>query len=133
MPALRERQEDVEDLARGFVAFFAAAAKKKVPTLDPAALDMLLNHAWPGNIRELRNAIERAVVLLQGSVIGPLDLPERMVGSAGAPPAVGGNHTLEKLQEAHIKAVVDRSATLEEAARTLGIDASTLWRRRKKQ
>lgn len=133
VPALRERQEDVEDLARGFVAFFAAAAKKKVPTLDPAALDMLLNHAWPGNIRELRNAIERAVVLLQGSVIGPLDLPERMVGSAGAPPAVGGNHTLEKLQEAHIKAVVDRSATLEEAARTLGIDASTLWRRRKKQ
>lgn len=63
LPPLRERPEDILQLARWFLAFFARGARRLPPELSPAAEQTLLTYAWPGNVRELRNAIERAVIL----------------------------------------------------------------------
>jgi NtrC-family two-component system response regulator AlgB len=138
LPALRERAEDILPLARRFLAFFARQAKRGVaPELSPAAERLLAAYAWPGNVRELRNAIERAVILWPAPRIEPGAFPERMAGAAGAAaapgvPTVGGDATLEAIERAHILAVIARTATLDEAAAVLGIDSSTLWRKRKK-
>ena len=131
VPPLRDRPEDVLPLARRFLAFFgrAAAAPRE---LSPAAEKALLAYAWPGNVRELRNALERAVILSPGSVLEPESLPERIAAHAGGSPALGGDHTVEEIEREHILRVLARTPTAEEAARILGIDASTLWRKRKR-
>ncbi len=76
MPALRERREDIAPLAQFFVERFARKLSRNVAGVDPAALAALHAHAWPGNIRELENVIERAVLLSDGSTITVSDLPE---------------------------------------------------------
>jgi len=139
LPALRERGEDILPLARRFLAFFAAQSKRPQPELSPAAEALLRAYPWPGNLRELRNAIERAVILWPAQVIEPAAFPERMasgtesayVASAEAQ-MLGGDFTLDAIEREHITRVVARTATLDEAAAVLGIDASTLWRKRKK-
>jgi NtrC-family two-component system response regulator AlgB len=132
VPPLRERAEDVLPLARRFVSFFAAQARRAAPEISPATERMLLAWPWPGNIRELRNAIERAVILTPGQVLEPESFPERMAGHATRVPALGGDFTVEEVEREHILRVLARTATQDEAARVLGIDASTLWRKRKR-
>ncbi|MBI5015697.1 MAG: sigma-54-dependent Fis family transcriptional regulator [Deltaproteobacteria bacterium] len=132
IPPLRERQEDILPLARDFSAFFAQAAKKPLPELSPAAEDVLLAYPWPGNVRELRNAIERALILWPGSVLEPPAFPDRIAGQPPPGPSLGGTFTLEEIETEHLRRVLARSATLDEAARELGIDASTLWRKRRR-
>jgi NtrC-family two-component system response regulator AlgB len=85
-------------------------------------------------VRELRNVIERAVILCRGERIGVEHLPSNMstAASAFAVPAVGELVTLDALEEAHIRRVLAATKTLDEASQVLGIDAATLWRRRKK-
>ncbi|HET7785208.1 MAG TPA: sigma-54 dependent transcriptional regulator [Myxococcales bacterium] len=129
VPPLRERSEDVEALANRFLAFFSRAASRE---LSPAALQALRSYPWPGNVRELRNAIERAVILSAGRVLEPQALPERIAAHGGSLPQVGGDFTVEEVEREHILRVLSRTATLEDAARVLGIDASTLYRKRKK-
>ncbi|MEZ0231164.1 MAG: helix-turn-helix domain-containing protein, partial [Planctomycetota bacterium] len=75
LPPLRERPQDVRALAEHFVAELARESKRGKLVLAPDALDALAAHSWPGNIRELRNAIERAVVLCPGDEVTPADLP----------------------------------------------------------
>jgi NtrC-family two-component system response regulator AlgB len=130
VPSLRDRPEDVVPLARRFVAFFARQARRPVPQLSPEAERALVAHAWPGNVRELRNAVERAVILTPAQVLGPEALPARVAADAG--PALGGDVTLEEIEREHILRVLARAGSADEAARILGIDASTLWRKRKK-
>lgn len=132
VPALRERQEDIERLAGRFLAFFAAAARRPGLELSPAAAEALRGYGWPGNVRELRNAIERATILWPARVIEPAAFPERIAAAAPAQPQLGGDFTLEAIEREHILRVIARTPTLDEAARVLGIDASTLWRRRKR-
>ncbi len=159
VPPLRERREEIVPLARRFVAAFgskkaraaaaagatgttapstgasagAAAGGARSPLeLTPEAEAALLRYDWPGHVRELRNAIERAVIIAGGVRIGPEALPERIAGQKREVPAVGGNFTLDEIEREHIARVLDRTATLEEGARVLGIDTSTLWRKRKK-
>ena len=93
---------------------------------------MLAAYAWPGNVRELRNAMERAVILWPSPVIEPQAFPEKIAGSKDRGPYVGGPFTLEELEEAHISTILSQGKTQEEAARVLGIDSSTLWRKRKR-
>jgi NtrC-family two-component system response regulator AlgB len=93
---------------------------------------MLVAWPWPGNVRELRNAVERAVILSPGQVLEPESFPERMAGQGRQVPALGGDFTVEELEREHILRVLARSPTQDEAARILGLDASTLWRKRKK-
>ncbi len=132
VPPLRDRAEDILPLARRFVAFFARQARRPPPELSPATQRMLLAWPWPGNVRELRNALERAVLLSPGQVLEPEGFPERMAGHATPVPALGGDFTVEDVEREHILRVLARSATQEEAARILGLDVSTLWRKRKR-
>jgi NtrC-family two-component system response regulator AlgB len=132
VPALRERGDDVLALARAFLAAFARAAARRTPELSKAAEDVLLAYAWPGNVRELRNVIERATILWPSDRIEPGAFPDRLLAIAPGLPRLGGDFTLEEVEREHLLRVVGRSATLDEAARILGIDPSTLWRKRRR-
>jgi NtrC-family two-component system response regulator AlgB len=131
-PPLRERSEDIVRLARRFLEFFARATRRVTPELSVAAEQALLAYSWPGNVRELRNAIERAVILWPAQVMEPQAFPERIAAHAAAGPQLGGDFTLDTIEREHILRVLARTATQEEAAQILGIDSSTLWRKRKK-
>ncbi|MFH1060363.1 MAG: sigma-54 dependent transcriptional regulator [Pseudomonadota bacterium] len=135
LPPLRKRPEDILPLARHFVEFFSSGSRQSPPELSHTSQQTLVGYPWPGNIRELRNALERAIVLSANQCLEPGDLPERVAACAGesAPPQLGGNFSLEQVEEEHIRRVTARTATLQEAAHILGVDASTLWRRRKRK
>jgi two-component system, NtrC family, response regulator AlgB len=137
VPALRERREDLVRLAQDFLAFFAQRAGRPIPELTEAARQALLLYPWPGNVRELRNVLERAVILWPARSLGLEALPVHVAAMAqGKGPAsaitIGGDHTLEQVEREHVLRVLARIPTLDDAARVLGIDASTLWRKRKK-
>ncbi len=131
LPPLRERPEDLIDLAERFLARFVKDYARPARGFSDGAREALLGYRWPGNVRELRNVIERA------SIICPQELVEvSHLGLGGAAtesntPRIGAALSLEDLEKAHIAAVIATSDTLDEAARTLGIDASTLYRKRK--
>ena len=130
VPPLRERAADLLRLARALLAFVGRSAGKPNCELSKEAEAALLAHPWPGNVRELRNALERAVILAPGPLIGPESLPGRVAARGG--PTLGGDWTVEQIEREHILRVLERCATQDEAAKVLGLDASTLWRKRKK-
>ena len=132
VPALRERREDLLELARHFLSFSARDVGRPTPRLSSEAEAVLLAHTWPGNVRELKNEMERAMVLSHGDVLRPESFSERLRGRATAVPSVGGDFTLGQVEQEHTLRVLARMATREEAARILGIDPSTLWRRLKR-
>ena len=132
VPPLRERPEDVLRLARAFLAFFARSAGRLPPTLSAAAEERLLAYPWPGNVRELRNAMERAAILWPADIVEPQAFAERIAGATARAPWLGGPFALEEVERAHVQAVVADSPTLDQAARVLGIEPSTLWRKRKR-
>jgi NtrC-family two-component system response regulator AlgB len=132
VPPLRERGDDILPMARRFLAFFARAANRPSPSLSAAAEAALQAYDWPGNIRELRNAMERAIILYPEATLGREALPDRIAAHTSPVPRLGGDFTLDQIEREHLERVAARSATLDDAARTLGIDASTLYRKRKK-
>jgi two-component system, NtrC family, response regulator AlgB len=132
VPPLRERPEDILPFARGFVEFFARQAKRPPPDLSTATERLLVAYPWPGNVRELRNAIERALILARAQVLEPESFPERIAATASEAPVLGGNFSIEDIEREHALRVMAHTATMEEAAHILEIDASTLWRKRKK-
>ena len=133
LPPLRERPEDILRLARHFLQFFSKAARRRPPELSKAAEQALLAYAWPGNIRELRNTIERAVILWPAQIVEPEAFPGNIAArSQSEVPELGGNYSADVIEREHIMRVIARTATLDDAAAILGIDASTLWRKRKK-
>ena len=132
VPPLRERVDDILPMARKFLAFFARTANRPPPALSPAAEQALLAYTWPGNVRELRNAMERAIILFPDRTLVPEALPERIAARATNVLRLGGDFTLDQIEREHIERVASRAATLDDAARILGIDASTLYRKRKK-
>jgi NtrC-family two-component system response regulator AlgB len=132
VPPLRDRREDILPLAQRFLGSLTRTSRRSPPELSPAAGEVLVNYAWPGNVRELRNAIERAVILWPARVIEPAAFPDRVATAATSTPQVGGNFTLEEIEREHILRVLADGPRLEEAARILGVDTSTLWRKRKK-
>ena len=93
---------------------------------------MLQRWAWPGNLRELRNTMERVAILWPAQRVEPEALPERMAPQAPERPRLGGDFALDAIEREHIERVVARAQSQEEAARILGIDPSTLWRKRKR-
>lgn len=136
LPPLRERPADILPLARASLATFARQTNRRLTGFTPEAEAALLAYGWPGNLRELRNAAERAALLADGPEVGPGDLPDRVRGVAPAPTAgelrLGGPVTLEAIEAEHVRRVLGASGSLEEAAETLGIDPSTLYRKRKR-
>jgi NtrC-family two-component system response regulator AlgB len=130
VPPLRERPAEIPVLARSFVEIAAATHSKKTLELTAEATAALVAYSWPGNIRELRNVIERAVVLSRGDQITLDDLPDRILA---APSHTGArNLTLEQMERRHIEQVLEQAMTLEEAAEMLGINVATLWRKRRR-
>jgi NtrC-family two-component system response regulator AlgB len=131
IPPLRERPEDVPVLAESLLAFFGRARHHTFLGFTPEALQALRQYQWPGNLRELRNVVERAAILCQTDHVGNECLPENLLPSdSGA--RLGDRVSLEKIEEEHIRRVLATTKSLQEAADILGIDQATLWRRRKK-
>ena len=131
-PPLRERRHDILPLAEHLLAFFARQSGKRIDGFSAEAREALLRYSWPGNLRELRNAIERGVILGSGPEIGVADLPSQVGSPTRSGIEVGGAVTLEQLEAEHIRRVLAAAASLDEAAKTLGIDPSTLYRKRKR-
>ena len=129
VPPLRERPEDLEDLANGFVRRYAGDYGLPARRLSQAALSQLRAYAWPGNVRELQNMMERAVILGRSEEIGPELLALSAAARNDAQPGMA--ISLDALERIHIERVLASSDSLDSAARTLGIDASTLYRKRK--
>ncbi len=133
LPPLRERRRDIPALAAHLLRFFARQTGKAVAGFTPEAGAALARYGWPGNLRELRNAVERGVILTTEDRVGLAHLPAQV---GGPPPAarveVGGAVALDALEAEHIRRVLASSPSLEDAARTLGIDPSTLYRKRKR-
>jgi NtrC-family two-component system response regulator AlgB len=137
LPPLRERR-DILELADHLLGFFVGHTGRKVEGLSPAARVAIAEYKWPGNLRELRNAIERAILFVSGPLIDLDDLPGRVRSSRSSLSGiesgkiqVGGDVTLEQLEAEHVRLIFRRTDTREEAARILGIDPSTLYRKRK--
>jgi len=130
VPPLRRRPEDIIPMATDFLACFSRANHKSLPGFTEEAEKALTAYTWPGNVRELRNAVERAVILGSGERIDRMDLPETITPAAGIP-VIGDPVPLSAIEELHIRRVMARTASLQEAADILGIDQATLWRRRK--
>jgi NtrC-family two-component system response regulator AlgB len=132
LPPLRERIEDIEDLAHGFVQRYSANYRLPARGLSAPALALMQQYRWPGNIREMQNVIERAVILCPNAQIGPEFLAISRPAGATSPVVVpGAPFSLEELERLHIQSILSSCDTLEAAARTLGIDSSTLYRKRK--
>jgi len=133
MPALRERPEDVLPLAEMFLTQAAARNRRSGLQFSDEARKTLVAYSWPGNIRELRNAVERAVVLSRGATLRKEDLPDILFQSSA--PRNGNlpeQSTLEQIEQEHIRRVLALAPTLEDAAATLGIGVATLWRKRRR-
>jgi NtrC-family two-component system response regulator AlgB len=132
MPSLRERREDIARLATHLLEKFVRQYDRPARRFGDAATALLVAYDWPGNLRELRNVVERAVILCQGDAVGPEHLPfSNNARGLGGGLRVGDPVSLQELEQAHIQALLAISPTMEAAARTLGIDSSTLYRKRK--
>jgi NtrC-family two-component system response regulator AlgB len=130
LPPLRERREDILDLADSFLAQFVIDYARPARSFSDEARETLLRHPWPGNIRELRNVVERASIICNEEQIQLNHLGLNAQAGSLAP-QIGDQLSLEALEKAHISAVMANSNSLDQAAKTLGIDASTLYRKRK--
>ena len=133
IPPLRERRADLLLLAQHLLRFFALQSGKPMTGFTAEAREALLRYPWPGNVRELRNVLERAVILTAGPEVGLADFPAQF----GQPPSsrhieVGAAVTLDQLEAEHIRRVLATTATMEQASAVLGIDPSTLYRKRKR-
>ncbi len=139
MPSLRDRPGDLVAFAEHYLRHFAALCGRRLDGFAASALDGIRAYSWPGNLRELRNAIERAVIMVKGTRINLEDLPSELRTQADGgthdgeiSPQVGSLITLEQIEEAHLRKVLERTSNLAEAAHVLGIDQATLYRKRKK-
>ncbi len=132
VPSLRQRPEDILPCALHFLGTIGGVLGRHFQGFSPVAREVLQRHSWPGNLRELRNTIERAAILAEGDQIDLHDLPELIDSGASTELKAGDFVTLEELLEAHIQQVLARVDTLGSAARVLGIDKATLYRRRKR-
>jgi sigma-54 dependent transcriptional regulator, acetoin dehydrogenase operon transcriptional activator AcoR len=133
LPPLRDRKEDVPLLARHFIDKFNRLKGKTVTGLSAEAFNALLDYGWPGNIRELENAIEHAFILCRGGLIEPGHLPSalRPARHAGDHPPSG--FSLAQLEDWAIReALVRNKGKKTAAARELGINKTTLWRKMKR-
>jgi NtrC-family two-component system response regulator AlgB len=150
MPSLRQRPEDIAQLAEQLLTRSFLTTGRKPRPLNEAARRAILTYPWPGNIRELKNALERAAILSTGDEVTLEDLPDRVLEQTssllpqqpGGLPGVAGSIaptfmtpsdvSLEDLEKLHIQHVLGNAQTLEEAASILGINLSTLWRKRRR-
>ena len=133
LPPLRERREDLKRFAQGYLQFFSSQCGKRITGFSAEAEEAMRQYAWPGNLRELRNVVEHAVILAGGDQIALADLPDKLnqaVSYADTKDVqVGMQVPLEKLEDEHIRRVIAQTSTIDEAAKILGIGRSTLYKK----
>jgi two-component system response regulator AtoC len=140
VPSLKERREDIPELARSFAAFFSRRIKKRVSGLSEAAIEKLVRYDYPGNVRELRNIVERAVILAKAPDIAPdnIVLPRSDHSSPAQEPAFfamdlqtsGEPPTAEAVEQAYVKRVLEHfGGKRMQAAQALGVSYPTFLRR----
>jgi NtrC-family two-component system response regulator AlgB len=139
MPPLRRCDGDLIRFAEHYEKYFREQCSRNLAGLSAEAVTCIRAYSWPGNLRELRNAIERAVILAKRDKLFPEDFSAELRGqntalaSAGEnSPQVGSLISLENLEQAHINKIIERASSLTDAAEILGIDQATLYRKRKK-
>ena len=126
LPPLRDRPEDIRELATGFLAKEAAHYDKPLDAFSDEAMDMLARHAWPGNVRELQHAVERAVLVARGAVVSSGDLGLRT--PSGEPNLAA--MTLDEAERVLVQKALDRHAgNVTHAAQDLGVSRAALYRR----
>lgn len=133
LPALRDRKKDIRLLAEHFMAYFALKVKKQITGMTDKFVEKLEAYNWPGNIRELKNIIERAVILADDNVLDesllPYEMQEPPAHQAGTPLSAFDLSSVEKL---HIQRVLNHThGNRAEAARLLNIGVATLYRKLK--
>ena len=139
VPPLRERREDIPALAEGFLAYYAERNGRKLGGIAREAMDLLVRHSYPGNVRELENAIERAVVMARGSVLDAADLPEAISGKgegrkmSSLPSAGSLPDRLETMEREAIQEAMEQAGGVQSrAARLLGMNERNLRYKLKK-
>jgi DNA-binding NtrC family response regulator len=136
MPPLRERKEDIELLVNHFISKLLKKNKKDIKGVNKEAMDMLLKYHWPGNIRELRNVIERAMSLTEGYKISLSDLPEHIISGSDSEGYVKGlpfkpakRKWLESFEKKYFSDLLqDSNGNISRAAQKAGIDRKTIYR-----
>jgi two-component system response regulator HydG len=133
VPPLRDRPDDVLPLARVFLAETAKRMGRKITGFTPRAADQLVRHDWPGNVREVQNAIEHAVALCSGNRVDVEDLPEELRSAMPRPRPTGRTRPLEDVEREYILAAVEGAGgNRTRAAVDLGIGLATLKRKLKR-
>ncbi len=140
LPPLKDRKEDIPDLASGFLSSFAVKMNRKIDGIAPEVFSRFYAYDWPGNIRELENVVERMVVLADAPIIGRDLLPSELLAPgvslkealAGAGPAKVARVRDEAERECIAAALEAHGWRRAETAAALGIDKATLWRKVKK-
>ena len=126
LPPLRARREDIAPLAMLFLRRHAARYRKPLTGFEPEAVRALLAHPWPGNVRELDHAVERAVLMAQGTAVSPADLALRAEGAARGIEDL----PLEEVEKLLIRKALDRTGgNVTQAAKALGLSRSAMYRR----
>lgn len=130
IPPLRERSEDIPELVRFFLKKYGKKYQRPRLNVSEAALKKMIGYRWPGNIRELEHALERAIIMAESDILGADDfLFKKSTGSVEAPATTN----LEELEEATIRRVVDKhQGNMSKVAKELGIGRTTLYRKLEK-
>jgi len=131
MPPLRSRRADLIAAAEAFLDDICRQLGRVTPKFSADARQLFETYAWPGNLRELRNVVERAAILATGPQLEAKDFPSLTTQPVTLRCQLGARVSLQAIEEAHIQMVVANTPSLEEAARVLAIDKSTLYRKRK--
>ena len=133
LPALRERTDEIVPLAEMFIARYADKYRRSVSGLTPEAAELLKSHYWSGNIRELQNCIEKAVILCDGNIISASDVELQVMKAVQSTAEMSGNETLEETEEKTIRAALNRfGGNLSMVAKSLDISRPTLYAKLKK-
>ncbi len=128
VPPLRERKSDIALIARYFIKKYAQAMNKQVIDLTPETLEILMKNDWPGNIRELRNVIERAIVVAKGNYIEPNDLS--FTFRMETLDSEEDNNSIEEVEKKHIQKIIDKTGgNIAQASNILGITRLTLYKK----
>ncbi len=146
LPALRDRADDIPILANAFVREYARKYNRHVDSISDSAMELLMENRWPGNIRELRYSIERAIILADGDELGPQDFRQLIAGSqqtlhtqprsasdSARQELPADGQTLRDIEKASIERVLNRyDGNVAKAAKELGLTRTSLYRRIKK-
>jgi len=132
LPALRERKDDIPLLVRHFIDKFNREMSMEVRHISPAAMELLMEYEYPGNIRELEHIIEHAFVRCQGNTVSPEHLPKDLQAKAAVERVLNTEEPLKSLErEMILKSLHETKWKYNETARMLKMSRTTLWRRMK--